>query len=403
MQHARALLKRLTSHAAAFAVGAAAGATAYAATCKTRDDAQAKARCDADAVARAEKKLRKLQQSAQERVHWAAMDQDMLGLQPRLWMEVLDPQHRYATLLHHYYRRWQLSDTRDYFFNWLDYGQGSLIDLPHAPKRLLDEWRVVYLRRDEQPIFAVRIEPKTGRFLWEVDGSPVTLPSPPLICSKGASAREVAVAALLSPSLEKACHRDRLLALARQEVEHRRLNGEEPTWERLAEISRPLVQEGLLCRLRDPHFFERLDAAPTPEGHSHLREMPQIPTSLLPDLSWDDFVDAIEHDQGQLMKTPFETGDARATGKGIFVLSSFGPLYCGTKIRGVFHHSSFVRGHCVKVAGGITIVDGWLKELSPHSGHYQPGPQQVDDMMADWKAKGVDFSSVKVKPYVKEK
>lgn len=28
-----------------------------------------------------------------------------------------------------------------------------------------------------------------------------------------------------------------------------------------------------------------------------------------------------------------------------------------------------------QVAGGLTIVDGWLRTLSPHSGHYQPGQE----------------------------
>mmetsp|Transcript_81777 Transcript_81777/g.243898 ORF Transcript_81777/g.243898 Transcript_81777/m.243898 type:complete len:404 (-) Transcript_81777:209-1420(-) len=403
MRYARALFGRIPSHVASFVAGAAAGTGAYAAVGNTWYDGEAKASPTADAMARAERKLRKLQQSAQERIHWPALDQEVLGLMPRLWMEVLDPHHRYATLLHHYYRRWQLSDTRDDFFHWLDHGQGSLIDHPHAPKRLLDEWRVIYLGRDEQPNFLVRIEPETGRFVWQVDGTPVTLPLPPLPCREDATPRELAVEALLKPALEKASQRDGLLADALAEARRRQLAGEEPTREHLERLSEPLVREGLLCRLRDPHFEERLDAAPTPEGHAHLRELAEIPETLLEGLTWDDFVKAISHDQGKLMKTPFESGDARAKGKGIFVLSSFGLLYCGTKIRGIFHHSSFVRGHCVKVAGGITIVDGWLKELSSHSGHYQPGQQQVDDMIVDWKARGVDFSGVVVKPYMKEK
>jgi len=123
----------------------------------------------------------------------------------------------------------------------------------------------------------------------------------------------------------------------------------------------------------------------------------------LPNADWSDFLKAIDHDQGSFMRTPFPQGVERAEGKGIFVLDSHGVLYCGTKVRGVFHHSSFVRGHCVKVAGGLTIVDGWLRTLSPHSGHYQPGQEHVDDMIDDWKGKGVDFRQVELKPYVKNK
>ncbi|CAE8637603.1 unnamed protein product, partial [Polarella glacialis] len=153
--------------------------------------------------------------------------------------------------------------------------------------------------------------------------------------------------------------------------------------------------------LRDPHFRERLDAAPTSNGHAHLRNMTSLPKELLPDLGWGDFLAAIEHDLGLSMATPLPQGEARAEGKGIFVLDSFGLLHCGTKIRGLFHHSSFVRGHCVKVAGGITITDGWLKELSPHSGHYQPGTEHVDEMIGQWKEHGVDFSDVVIRPFSK--
>jgi len=348
-----------------------------------------------------EKRNRKLQKSAQERVHWAAVDKEVLGLAPRLWMEVLDEKHRYATVLYSYWRRWQLSDTRATFFEWLEVGQGSLVDLPENPRRLLEEWRVIYLKRHQQPLFRVVIE--NGRFLWEADRTPINLPTDPLRIDASSTKREKEVADLLRPALEKAKHRDHLLEEARKEAEDAKRCGEEPTATRLARIARPLVAEGLLCRLRDPYFEERLDAAPTPDGHEHLRAMPKLPEALLPGLDWDDFLTAIDHDQGQMMKNPFPMGEARAEGKGIFVLDSFGPLFCSTKIRGVFHHSSFVRGHCVKVAGGLEIKDGWLVELSPHSGHYQPGEELVMEMIQDWKDSGVDFSRVKMKPYTKVK
>lgn len=351
-----------------------------------------------------EKKLRKLEKASQERVHWHAANQEVLGLNPRLWMEVLDGKHRYASVLYEYWRRWQLSDTRDNFFSWLETGQGSFIDLPRAPKRLLDEWQVVYLKRDEQAIFRVRIDPQTGLLHWENDGTLITVPQPPF-CMKEAPSfatdRDRLVAALLKPRLLKAMSRDQLLADLQAVVEEEIRDCEAPHIEKMEELAEPLIKEGLLCQLRDPFFKERLDAATTPGGHAHLREHPKLPNKLLPGVQWEDFAEAIKHDEGQCMKTPFPKGEERMMGKGIFVLDSFGQLYCGTKIRGVFHHSSFVRGHCVKVAGGITIEDGQLISLSPHSGHYMPGEEHVDDMIKSWKNDGVDFSQVKIKPYLK--
>lgn len=205
------------------------------------------------ALARSEIKLRKLQAAAQERIHWKETDQHMLGLTPRLWMEVYDKKHRYATLVYCYWRRWQLSDSNDNFWDWLDYGMGSLIDLPEAPRRLLDEWQVIYLSREEQPLFRVIIEPSTGQFLWEADRTPVTLPKPPTM-SGNMTMRERAVACRLAERLGKMDRRDELLAKARREVEAAMAAGEDPTPERLAAMTGPLIKEGLFCQLRDPFF-----------------------------------------------------------------------------------------------------------------------------------------------------
>lgn len=351
-------------------------------------------------LARSEKKLRKLQASAQERIHRKETDEHMLGLTPRLWMEVYDKKHRYASLVYLYWRRWQLSDSDDNFWDWLDYGMGALIDLPEAPRRLLDEWQVIYLSREEQHLFRVIIEPSTGQFLWEADRTPVTLPKPPAMSGE-MTMRERAVADRLAGRLGKMDRRDELLVAAKRDVEAAITAGEEPTPERLAAITGPLIEEGLFCQLRDPFFAERHDAAPTPLGHCHHWTMPSLPEQLLEGIGWQDVLRAIEHDQGKYMRNPLVTGEDRLKGNAVFVLDSFGPLYCGVKIRGILQHSSFVRGHSVKNAGGLVLQDGWLVELSPHSGHYQPGQSVIEEMMEDWREKGVDFSRVKVKAYQK--
>jgi len=357
---------------------------------------------------------------SQERVAWAALGQEVLGLAPRLWIEVIDRHHRYATLLYEYWRRWEVSDTEDHFFEWLSTGQGSLIDLPHSPRRLLDEWQVVYLTRPQQELFRVLVEPGTGRFRWAMDGTPVTTPTPlqlPVcgrhvqdlhspdlpVLPEASTAREAKIGELLAPRLSLSCYRDRLLREAKEKTESYMAAGTEATPVLMSELAGPLIAEGLLCQLRDPFFKERQDASTIRDGHAHLRSMPQLPATLLPNLDWKDMLAAIDHDQGIHMKNPFAEGKARADGKGIFVLNGLGNLYCGTKLRGVFHHSSFVRGHCVKVAGGIHIVDGWLQQLSPHSGHYQPAEEHVENMIAAWKENGVDFATVEIKAYLKTK
>eukprot|EP00927_Polykrikos_kofoidii_P079512 TRINITY_DN76290_c0_g1_i1.p1 TRINITY_DN76290_c0_g1~~TRINITY_DN76290_c0_g1_i1.p1 ORF type:complete len:460 (+),score=48.78 TRINITY_DN76290_c0_g1_i1:122-1381(+) len=389
-----------------FATGAAVGAAACALTYEYLGKSpvstvSTKAPPHTLMLQRAENKLRKLQNASTERVLWRATEKVMLGLMPRLWMEVLDKNHRCASLLCEYWYRWQLSDTKDNFFTWLDEGLGSMVDLPQAPRRLLDEWRVIYLNSRQRELFHVRIQPETGRFLWAIDGSPVTVPAPiiPDECMPlSVTPREREIRAMIEPALQKTRRRDLLLAHARAEAELARSRGEEATMQRLREIAAPLIKEGLLCQLRDPYFNERLDAATTPNGHGHLHEFGALPTDVLPSKGWDDILAALAHDQLMLMKG----SQNRGWDKGIFIIDTFGRLHCGTKMRGIFQHSSFVEGHCVQVAGGIKIVDGWLVELSPHSGHYQPSQEQIENMINDWRSKSVDIDGVTLRGFMKE-
>lgn len=85
-----------------------------------------------------------------------------------------------------------------------------------------------------------------------------------------------------------------------------------------------------------------------------------------------------------------------------FVIDHCGLIFIAEKVRGVIHHSSLTRGHCCRIAGGLTITDGKLEKLTPHSGHYMPSQDDIQNMIRDWEQKGVDFSQVKIKPYLKE-
>ena len=55
-------------------------------------------------------------------------------------------------------------------------------------------------------------------------------------------------------------------------------------------------------------------------------------------------------------------GEIFSTGEGewIFVLSSNKTLYINRKVRGEFHHTSFLGGESCLAAGGMTVVDGRL-------------------------------------------
>merc|ERR1712196_666448 len=65
-------------------------------------------------------------------------------------------------------------------------------------------------------------------------------------------------------------------------------------------------------------------------------------------------------------------------GKIIFVVDMDWTMYVGEKVKGKFHHTSFLAGSPVQVAGMLELDTGGLvKKLTPHSGHYEPGLEEV--------------------------
>jgi len=164
-------------------------------------------------------------------------------------------------------------------------------------------------------------------------------------------------------------------------------------------IAQPLVEEGLLRQLRDPVFKYRTDhqyrfpSSTLPEEY-HLSKRDSLPNVILPTVTWSDFLTAITHEQ-----------DSRLVGtaapKGIFVVDSQGRIFLGTKLRGIFHHTSFVRAHGVLCAGSVVVRDGTLCKFSPHSGHYTPRVSDVERIVRDWAEKGVDIQAAEFKGYDK--
>ena len=93
-----------------------------------------------------------------------------------------------------------------------------------------------------------------------------------------------------------------------------------------------------------------------------------------------------------------EQGEDRRTGRAIFVVSLDGKLYASTRHEvGTFHHSTFVNGEPVLLAGELTVHDGKLVLISHKSGHYRPGPYRLK-LFADLLARnGFDLSKLVVR------
>jgi len=91
-------------------------------------------------------------------------------LDPRAWLEVLDPKHRYAKNLRSYFQAWDLlNKPGNDFLSWLDHG-GYELDV--CPRRELESDTVHYCQRGEREKFALKIT-RRGRFI-DKDGQLVT-------------------------------------------------------------------------------------------------------------------------------------------------------------------------------------------------------------------------------------
>ena len=80
----------------------------------------------------------------------------------------------------------------------------------------------------------------------------------------------------------------------------------------------------------------------------------------------------------------------------IFVVDTQFRIYAGLKEKGGFQHSSFLHGSRVLSAGRISIKDGHLLSLSPHSGHYRPTAENFWITTKCLEAAGVDMSQARV-------
>ncbi|TXG58041.1 hypothetical protein EZV62_015870 [Acer yangbiense] len=84
--------------------------------------------------------------------------------------------------------------------------------------------------------------------------------------------------------------------------------------------------------------------------------------------------------------------------KWIFVLSTSKTLYVGQKNKGTFQHSSFLAGGATLSAGRLVVVDGILKTVWPHSGHYLPTEENFQEFMSFLREHNVDLSNVERNP-----
>lgn len=100
----------------------------------------------------------------------------------------------------------------------------------------------------------------------------------------------------------------------------------------------------------------------------------------------------------KLNNTVIDTTGGPDDVKWIFVLSTSMVLYIGMKQKGKFQHSSFLAGGATISAGRLVIIDGVLKAVWPHSGHYLPTEENFDAFLTFLMQHNVDVHAVKKSP-----
>ncbi|PWA79186.1 hypothetical protein CTI12_AA207450 [Artemisia annua] len=100
----------------------------------------------------------------------------------------------------------------------------------------------------------------------------------------------------------------------------------------------------------------------------------------------------------RLSRKLIDTRSGPANAKWIFVLSTSNNLYLGMKIKGKFQHSSFLAGGATLSAGRLVVIDGILKAVWPHSGHYLPTEENFDTFMSFLEQHNVNVQTIKKSP-----
>ncbi|KAE8657496.1 Detected protein of unknown function [Hibiscus syriacus] len=84
--------------------------------------------------------------------------------------------------------------------------------------------------------------------------------------------------------------------------------------------------------------------------------------------------------------------------KWIFVLGTCGTLYVGEKVKGQFHHSSFLAGGATIASGRLVVHHGNLHAVWAYSGHYRPTQENFMELCSFLEEHHVDLTNVKKYP-----
>ncbi|KAF9397854.1 hypothetical protein BGZ94_006171, partial [Podila epigama] len=136
------------------------------------------------------------------------------------------------------------------------------------------------------------------------------------------------------------------------------------------------------------------------EGLLYYRQSGRLVHTLPASIEAEDDVDISQilpdADVNDDEETRLEKKRIRNKTKYIYVTDPRGTLYVAQKVKGQFHHSSFLGGGTVCAAGGIVVNRGRIVKINPKSGHYRPGQRHFDRLLDNLKNMGISLDGVKI-------
>lgn len=267
----------------------------------------------------------------------------MMDLQ--YFLEMVDLKHRHGSNLRVYHIYWKNSPTNQNFFYWLDYGEGSDLDLPQCPREKLERQQVRYLSREERMNYLVEVD-EAGKFRWAKNGEliwtdnarfkdslrgvvPVEEDAPRF---RGNTDAGSPVVSFSSDSLAESSESSSGYSSLSDNEDI--LGQKEKDDYKATKVGQKLVHVSPGTILK------------TLKGKSSKKEDMWIFVSLLFFASSFSIVCAVAAKQKQVADTTFR-------------------LFVGIKESGAFQHSSFLRGARIAAAGLIKIRNGQLRSLAP--------------------------------------
>ncbi|GAX83166.1 hypothetical protein CEUSTIGMA_g10592.t1 [Chlamydomonas eustigma] len=312
-----------------------------------------------------------------------------------------------------------VADPSNNFFLWLDHGDGRSLDLGDLPggvsRSKLESERVRYLTPNELPNYEVVVERSTGLLLYKASGQ--LLHTFGLVSSGGAiehaepSKKKLIVS--LPGNSETQLEGSAWDSFVQNSAEALVPTSSSSTLDVPLSSRNSTVHEALVPTSSSSTLDVPLSSRNSTvheAQHSSADADPKASTSKVDErespLNQQDGHPLPEGPQEEVRDTT-EAGDSKVddaskeSTKWIWVVGSSGRLYVHPKVRGKFHHSSFVRGSVVLAAGNMLVHHGRLVGLTADSGHYWPQPghfrwfyDRLDQQGADLSAlQGLDFTT----------